>query len=1529
MNKKLNSLSLMLMMLLYPRAHASIVRDDINYQTYRDFAENKGPFYPGALNISILDVNGNLVGMLDKAPMPDFSSVDTFGVATLINPQYIASVKHNTGYTDVTFGGNGTNPDYHRYKYTIVDRNSHISMDFHNPRLDKLVTEVVPVEMSDVSNAGADEFLNNQRFPVYYRTGSGSQYVILPDGTFKELSDAYHYLTGGVIAPPLYHAVTTIISDVSDPLADASKPLWNKPQGGDSGSPLFGWDSTQNKWVIVGVMGTINSFSDQVHGSTASWVVLPLDFIKSSINSDIDPAINFNNDKSSIHWTFDDASGAGELSNGSIHFVMHGIKDGDLNAGKNLIFIGGSGSIILDNSVDQGAGTLTFNADYTVRPSWGETWKGGGIIVNSDKTVTWQVNGVAGDSLHKIGTGTLKVNATGENSGELSVGDGTVILDQQEDSAGKKQAFNKIDIVSGRPTVVLTDALQTDPNNIYFGFRGGRLDLNGNNLTFKRIKAVDSGARLVNHDRVRPASVTITGNNYDKNILKTIPYVGTTPSIYTHPAYLSLPDELRQFAVLVPLDRDQKTIINNKLSELNSVIFPGFFGENDPTETNGELNVHYTPTFTDSVLTVTGGANLNGTLSIDKGTVLLSGYPVLHADNIIFDDDWNTSNFTVKDIHISKNADFQVGEYARLQGNIHADENSQTVLGYFDDGTAEHPLWRCTLDDNTGVSHCNNPSRDDAQFALLPPTVVTGDITLADNASLSLGKVIYTGHLDGSPSSTVNMGRDSLWNMTENSLVGTLNMGAGSQVTFDPFPHTLTVNNLYGDGGTINLNTALADSSSPSDTIIIDGGAATGNTHLQVHNQGGLGAQTTGDGILLVDTLHGGKTGKDAFDMPGNLVSGAWRYNLYRKSASGAWYLTTDKLSLSMTSLTPASVSIPWTPLTPASVSIPWTPLTPASVSIPWTPLTPATITPPARVNDLQQGKHLSGDDSLYVHADKPVIWSGSLKGKGMLTKDGSGDLTLENSEVAQEGGVVLDDGNLILSGTDATFDVVAKEGTHLSLVAHSVLTGAIDPTDISVDNSSVWNVTGDSLLNDFSNDGVVSFAPPVPGNLFIPHTLTVRSLTGNGGTINLNAWLGDSDSPADRVVVDGGAATGHTRLVVHNLGGLGAQTTGEGIPLVQTINGGTTNSDAFNMPDPLTAGSWRYSLWRNPNNENWYLTSSATGKEGDEWVRSGRPDYSDAAWSFAGLSTQAMSYDRLTANTADSRVTEGMWSRVEGGRLQQRQDAGLTPSGNAESETDYAVIQVGGDIGSVETPVSLWRVGLYGATTQTQGQNKRDNGGTAGSVSDQIFSAGAYVSGHYHHGAWIDGQLQLSRHRMNVSLNDSQGRLTTHGTGVHLTTGAGWKLHAGGVDITPQAQYMVQGLNMDSEVDTAGTRYDADTGIRQQLQAGIKVEHELAVSGKEDKSARVWVMPSVLQSFGQRGDTHVGVDGRDETTVTFGPGSEGAAAGVDIGMESNISRQGKVVPDVLVGFRGRYQKGLSGSEPDGVGGQVTVRMIF
>ncbi|MDQ7958875.1 MAG: autotransporter-associated beta strand repeat-containing protein, partial [Pseudomonadota bacterium] len=113
---------------------------------------------------------------------------------------------------------------------------------------------------------------------------------------------------------------------------------------------------------------------------------------------------------------------------------------------------------------------------------------------------------------------------------------------------------------------------------------------------------------------------------------------------------------------------------------------------------------------------------------------------------------------------------------------------------------------------------------------------------------------------------------------------------------------TLTVNGPWvGNGGLLSIGTALGDSASVSDRLVLNGpsAVASGTTNLQVTNLGGLGALTTGNGIEVVSATNGAtttaQTTKSAFSLVGGHVdAGAFEYRLHAADASGAgenWYL--------------------------------------------------------------------------------------------------------------------------------------------------------------------------------------------------------------------------------------------------------------------------------------------------------------------------------------------------------------------------------------------------------------------------------------------------------------------------------------------------------------------------------------------------------------------------------------------------------------------------------------------------------------
>lgn len=70
---------------------------------------------------------------------------------------------------------------------------------------------------------------------------------------------------------------------------------------------------------------------------------------------------------------------------------MTGSVNGNANTGNNLVFSGNEGKIELVSSVEQGAGYLQFDKDYTVLTNNNSTWTGAGIIVGDEANVKWEL----------------------------------------------------------------------------------------------------------------------------------------------------------------------------------------------------------------------------------------------------------------------------------------------------------------------------------------------------------------------------------------------------------------------------------------------------------------------------------------------------------------------------------------------------------------------------------------------------------------------------------------------------------------------------------------------------------------------------------------------------------------------------------------------------------------------------------------------------------------------------------------------------------------------------------------------------------------------------------------------------------------------------------------------------------------------------------------------------------------------------------------------------------------------------------
>ncbi|ELH7510522.1 temperature-sensitive protease autotransporter hemagglutinin Tsh, partial [Escherichia coli] len=674
------------------------------------------------------------------------------------------------------------------------------SLDFHAPRLGKLVTEVAPTAVT-AQGAVAGAYLDKERYPVFYRLGSGTQYIKDSNGQLTKMGGAYSWLTGGTVGSLSSYQNGEMISTSSGLVFDyklnGAMPIYG--EAGDSGSPLFAFDTVQNKWVLVGVLTAGNGAG----GRGNNWAVIPLDFIGQKFNEDNDAPVTFRTSEGgALEWSFNSSTGAGALTQGTTTYAMHGQQGNDLNAGKNLIFQGQNGQINLKDSVSQGAGSLTFRDNYTVTTSNGSTWTGAGIVVDNGVSVNWQVNGVKGDNLHKIGEGTLTVQGTGINEGGLKVGDGKVVLNQQADNKGQVQAFSSVNIASGRPTVVLTDERQVNPDTVSWGYRGGTLDVNGNSLTFHQLKAADYGAVLANNvdkratitldyalraDKVALNGWSESGKGTAGNLYKyNNPYTNTTDYfILKQSTYGYFPTDQSSNATWEFVGHSQGDAQKLVADRFNTAgyLFHG--------QLKGNLNVdNRLPEGVTGALVMDGAADISGTFTQENGRLTLQGHPVIHAYNTqsvadklaasgdhsvltqptsFSQEDWENRSFTFDRLSL-KNTDFGLGRNATLNTTIQAD-NSSVTLGdsrvFIDKNDGQGTAF--TLEEGTSVA------TKDAD-----KSVFNGTVNLDNQSVLNIND-IFNGGIQAN-NSTVNISSDSavLGNSTLTSTALNLNKGANA-----------------------------------------------------------------------------------------------------------------------------------------------------------------------------------------------------------------------------------------------------------------------------------------------------------------------------------------------------------------------------------------------------------------------------------------------------------------------------------------------------------------------------------------------------------------------------------------------------------------------------------------------------------------------------------------------------------------------------------------------------------------------------
>ncbi|WP_231997554.1 S6 family peptidase [Helicobacter cinaedi] len=316
----------------------------------------------------------------------------------------------------------------------------------------------------------------------------------------------------------------------------------NRITSGDSGSGIYAYDKTNNKWVLLGVTSQSQDGLNRAYISAVSNKDLQ------DYQSEFEQKINLKIQDPAVAniWT---------LNGNNLKFESRGDMPQEsktLEQNKDIIFRGGGTIKVQTNiyrNVSGQAGGFVFEAGDSATSTNPTTYKfinengkthsfiGSGLDIGQNVVVEWALGTQKDDSLHKIGKGELVIkteNTDSTNLGTLKIGEGKVTLDTNT------KAFENIYITSGRGELVLKQAealgatkntnsasgttsansytLSQNKNSemgFYFGKGGGKFDLADNSLVLNTIAANDSGATITNSGS--SATLTIEGFGYENN----------------------------------------------------------------------------------------------------------------------------------------------------------------------------------------------------------------------------------------------------------------------------------------------------------------------------------------------------------------------------------------------------------------------------------------------------------------------------------------------------------------------------------------------------------------------------------------------------------------------------------------------------------------------------------------------------------------------------------------------------------------------------------------------------------------------------------------------------------------------------------------------------------------------------------------------------------------------------------------------------------------------------------------------------
>ncbi|QGW64498.1 autotransporter outer membrane beta-barrel domain-containing protein [Lysobacter soli] len=453
----------------------------------------------------------------------------------------------------------------------------------------------------------------------------------------------------------------------------------------------------------------------------------------------------------------------------------------------------------------------------------------------------------------------------------------------------------------------------------------------------------------------------------------------------------------------------------------------------------------------------------------------------------------------------------------------------------------------------------------------------------------------------------------------------------------------------------------------------------------------------------------------------------------------------------------------------------------------------------------------------------------------------GNGTVTLASGvQIASDNGVLARVNpnsalSLNLDDVQTGGDLAALPGGILdfNLRNGSILTGtAFNANNATLDATSLWTLTGNSVVASMHNGGTIAFTAPAGGAF--KQLVVNGNYAGEAGRLTLNTALGGDFSATDKLVVHGDTG-GSTDVTVNNAGGTGAQTA-NGIQVVQ-VDGASNGT--FTLAGRASAGAYEYLLYKGgvatPADGDWYLRSALqtdpTPTAPDPAETGGpapvapvvpaaplyRPEpaaYLANQAASVGMFEHSM-HDRMgeanLGKRGDDDRTSAAWVRVVRNQLD-----GTTGEGQLDAGTDVSVLQIGGEIARWNDD-SRFHLGVMGGTGRADTDvtssllDWRSKGKVIGynlGVYGTWFADATAASGLY-----LDGWLQYGRYDNKVQGDYlAEERYNASTWAASMEAGYAFALNDGGNTrffIEPQAQAIFTDYSASQHRESNGTRVD------------------------------------------------------------------------------------------------------------------------